>query len=327
MRASRRSIIAGSLTLLPLLAATFGAAQADDYPTHPIRIITDSAAGSALDVPERIIADEMSRVLGQQAVVINQPGAGGAIAVRAAAAAAPDGYTLGMASVSAFVAAPGTAENLPIQVPRDLIPVGYLGGAPMFINAAPFLGLKTLPDLIAAAKQKPGELSYGVNGIGRLTHLTGELLQRRGDFKLLMVPYTGATPQILNDMMGKRVGLLFEAYSGLAGAIDAKTIIPLAVASASRMPGFPDLPTVAETLPGFESIGWQVLLAPPGTPDDVVQKLNAALAKAMRVPEARKRLIELGRDDRTMSSAETLAFIQQQQQTWAPIVEQIAAKQ
>src|SRR5207237_2381730 len=168
--------------------------------------------------------------------VINQPGAGGAIAARTAATATPDGYTLGVIAASAFVALPGSADNLPVQVPRDFTPVGYLGGAPMFITAAPWLGIKTLPDLIALATQKPGELSYGVNGIGRLSHLTGELLQRQADIKLLMVPYTGGTPQILNDIMGKRLGLIFEAYSGLAGAIGAGNVVPLAVAAVARLP-------------------------------------------------------------------------------------------
>jgi tripartite-type tricarboxylate transporter receptor subunit TctC len=151
-------------------------ASAQDFPNRPVRLITDSAPGSAIDVPVRLIAEGLSRIWGQQAVVVNQPGAGGAIAARSAATAIPDGYNFGVLALSAFVALPGTADNLPVQIPRDIVPVGYLGGAPMLIGAAPWLGTKTLPDLIALAKQKPGELSYGVNGIGRLTHLTGELL-------------------------------------------------------------------------------------------------------------------------------------------------------
>ena len=315
--------------LLSLLGATVGsilAADAQDYPNRPVRIITDSAPGGAIDVPVRIIAEGLSRIWGQQAIVVNQPGAGGAIAQRAAASAAPDGYTLGVTSVSAFVAIPGTADNLPVQVPRDGAPVGYVGGAPMFITAAPWLGLKTIPELIALAKQKPGELSYGVNGIGRLTHLTGELLQRRSGIKLLMVPYTGGTPAIINDIMGKRVGMVFEAYSGLAGAMDAGNVVPLAVAAAERLPSAPNLPTVAETLPGFESVGWQALLAPVGTPENIVRKANADLIKAMHDPEIRKRLADLGRDDRTMSPSEVLAFIHEEQTKWSPIVQEIAAQ-
>jgi tripartite-type tricarboxylate transporter receptor subunit TctC len=309
------------------LAAALGVltpqAQAEDFPNHPVRIITDSAPGSAIDVPVRIIAEGLSRIWGQQAVVINQPGAGGAIAVRSGETATPDGYTFGVAAASAFVTLPGAADNLPVQVPKDYVPVAYLGGAPMFITAAPWLGIKTLPDLIALAKQKPGDVSYGVNGIGRLTHLTGELLQSRAGIKLLMVPYSGGTAQIINDMMGKRVGLVLDAYSGIAGAVDAGNAVPLAVASAGRLAVSPNLPTVAETLPGFEAVGWQVLMAPPGTPDAIIQKVNAAVIKAMSDPEAKKKLAALGRDDRSMSAAQTLAFIQGEQQKWAPIVEQI----
>jgi tripartite-type tricarboxylate transporter receptor subunit TctC len=128
-------------------------------------------------------------------------------------------------------------------------------------------------------------------------------------------------------MMGKRVGLVFEAYSGIAGAIDAGNVVPLAVASASRMASTPNLPTVAETLPGFESIGWQALVAPPGTPDSVIKKVNADVIKAMRDdPEIHKRLIELGRDDRMMSPAELLTFIRGEQTKWSPIVQEIAAQ-
>jgi len=321
MRRPARRLVTAALALLTIAAAA--PARAQDYPSHPVRLITDSAPGSAIDVPMRIIAEGLSRVWGRQAVVINQPGAGGAIAARAASSATPDGYTLGMVAVSAFVAVPGAADNLPIQVPRDFTPVGYLGGAPMFITAAPWLGVKSLSELIALAKQKPGDLSYGVNGIGRLTHLTGELLQNRAGIKLLMVPYSGGTAQILNDIMGKRVGLVFEAYSGLAGAIGAGTVRALAVASASRMANFPDLPTVAETLPGFAATGWQVLVAPAGTPDAIVRKANADLIQAMSDLDTRKRLADLGRDQRPMSPAATLAFIQAEQQKWAPIVQQI----
>jgi tripartite-type tricarboxylate transporter receptor subunit TctC len=327
MHATRWPTTIAFLSLLAALVGPAPLAVAQDYPNRPVRFITDSAPGGAIDVPVRIIADGLSRIWGQQAVVVNQPGAGGAIAQRAAASATPDGYTFGVKSVSAFVAIPGTADNLPVQVPRDGMPVGYLGGAPMFITAAPWLNVQTLPDLLALAKQKPGELSYGVNGIGRLTHLTGELLQRRAGIKLLMVPYTGGTPAILNDIMGKRVGMVFEAYSGLGGAMIAGNVVPLAIASAERIPSSPDLPTVAETLPGFESVGWQALLAPIGTPDAVVRKVNADLIKAMRDPEVRKRLVDLGRDDRVMSPPELLKFIQDEQAKWAPIVQEIAATQ
>ncbi len=315
------------LSLFPLIAAAAlavvtsgGAVRADDFPSRPVKLISDSAPGSAIDVTMRIIADGLSHTLGQQAVLINQPGAGGAIAVHAASTAAPDGYTLAMIALSDFVTLPGIADNLPIQLPRDFVAVGSLGGAPMFITAAPWLEVKTLPEFIALAKKRPGEFAYGTNGPGRLTHLTGELLQDRAGIKLLMVPYSGGTPQVLNDMMGKRIALALDSYSGIAGAVEAGNAIPLAVASPQRMALLPNLPTVAETLPGYESEGWQILLAPVGTPDAIVQKVNAALIKAMEDPAVVQRLERLGRDHPPMSPAETLAFVQREQAKWAPIL-------
>lgn len=316
----RRSMI---VLLLLLAAIATTPARAQDYPTRPVRIVTDSAPGSAIDVILRIVADRLTQMWGQQVVAANHPGAGGSIAARVAAQAAPDGYTLFIPALSTFVAPPGAAANLPLQVPRDFAPIGYFGGAPMFITAASWLGPKTLPELIALAKQKPGELTYGTNGPGRLTHLTGELLASRAGIKLLMIPYSGGTAQVLNDVMGKRIPMVIEAYSGLAGAIQGKTVVPLAVAAPKRLPEFPDVPTAAETLPGFESGGWQVLVAPIGTPDAIVRKINADLIKAMSDPETRKRLARFHRDHRPLSPAETAAFIQGEQDKWAPILKQI----
>ena len=321
----RRGLLAlATLGLMALAALSAGPARAQDFPSRPVRLISDSGPGSALDAILRVVAQGLSQVWGQQALVVNQPGAGGSLAARTAATAAPDGYTLGIMALSTFVALPGTADNLPVQVPRDFAPIGFLGGAPMFITAAPWLGPKTLPELIALAKQKPGELAYGANGRGRLTHLTGELLQARAGIKLQMIPYSGGTAQILNDVMGKRIPLVFEAYSGLAGAITAGTVVPLAVAAPKRLAAFPDLPTVAETLPGFEAGGWLVLLAPAGTSDAIVKKANADLIKAVAIPDIARRIAAIGWEERPLSPAETLAFIQGEQTKWAPIIQQIA---
>ena len=321
MHGIRRCVIA-TIVVLGGIATT---ARAQDYPTHPVRLISDSAPGSAIDVAMRIIADGLSRVWSQQAVLVNQPGASGAIAARAAASAVPDGYTLGMMALSAFVALPGAADNLPVEVPRDFVAVGPLGGAPLFITAAKWLDVKTLPDLIALAKKRPGELAYGANGRGRLTNLTGELLQAKAGIKLLMVPYSGGTTQVLNDMMGGRIALTFDSYSGIAGAVEAGNVHPLAVAAPKRVALFPDLPTVAETLPGFEAGGWQVLLAPLGTPEAIVAKANADLNKAIGDPDVVERLGRLGRDAHPMSPQQTQAFIQAEQQKWAPILKQLGA--
>jgi tripartite-type tricarboxylate transporter receptor subunit TctC len=194
----------------------------------------------------------------------------------------------------------------------------------MFISAASWLEVKTLPELIALAKKKPGELTYGANGVGRLTHLTGELLATRTSIKLLMVPYSGGTSQVLADVMGKRISLVMDGYSGLSGAIQAGNLVPLAVASATRLPSFPDLPTAAETVAGFEAGGWSVMLAPVGTPESIVQKVNSDLIRALSGPETHKLLERFHRDERRLSPAATLAFIKSEQKRWAPVLKQIA---
>ena len=324
MRIDRRKFITTSLSVLPILGTSGIAAHAQIYPARPVRLITDSAAGSTVDVNTRIIADGLTRVWSQQAVVVNRPGASGSIAVHTAATAAPDGYTLAVVSLSAFIAPPGKADGLPAEVPQDFAPVGYLTGGAMFITAASWLGVKTLPELIALAKKQPGKLTYGTNGSGRLTNLTGELMQERAGIRLLTVPYSGGTAKILNDVMGGRIAIAIDAYSGLAGAIKAGTIVPLAVASSKRLASFPNLPTVAETLPGFEAAGWQVLLAPAGTPDSIVEKANTDLNKALDDPKVRQRLDQFVREIRPMSPAETLAFIQGEQKKWKPIVSRVA---
>jgi tripartite-type tricarboxylate transporter receptor subunit TctC len=256
---------------------------------------------------------------------VNHPGGGGAVAARIAAGSAPDGYTLYIPALSAFVAAPGSAANLPLMVPRDFSAIGFLGGAPMFIAAAPSLGVGTLSELIALAKRRPGELAYGTNGRGRLTHLTGELLQSRAGIKLLMVPYLGGTAQALNDVMGGRIPLVIEAYSGLAGAIQGGTVRALAVAAPERVANFPDLPTVAETIPEFVAMGWQAMVAPLGTPETIVRKVSEDLRKVQGDAEVRARFATLGTQVRSMSPAEVTAFIDGEQRKWAPVLQQLTA--
>ena len=184
-----------AIALLWLFTALIGflsGAGAEDYPNRPVRLITDSAPGSAIDVPVRLIAEGLSRIWGQQAVVVNQPGLGGAIAARSAATATPDGHTFGVMALSAFVALPGTADNLPIMTPRD-VNSGRLSWRRADVYRSGALARdETAARYHRAGKKKPGELSYGVNRIGRLTHLTGELLQRQANIKLLMVPIPAA---------------------------------------------------------------------------------------------------------------------------------------
>jgi tripartite-type tricarboxylate transporter receptor subunit TctC len=298
--------------------------QAADYPAGPVKIISDSAPGSAIDVTLRVIAGRLGQVWGQQVVAVNHPGAGGAISARIAADAAPDGYTLYMPALSEFLAVPGKAANLPLELPRDFTPIGSVAEQPMFITAVPSLGVTTLTDLIALAKKRPGEINYAVTGVGRLTHLTGELLQRRTGIKLLLVPYAGGPSQALNDVIGGRIPVIIEAYPGLAGALQSGTIKAIAVGSAHRLADFPDVPTVAETLPGFEAVGWQGLVAPVGTPDAIVRKVSEDLRKVLDQEEIKKQLASRGGYVRPMSPAEVIAFIRGQQQTWNPVLAELA---
>ena len=315
-----------SLTLLTVVAAVETHAQADRYPSKPVKIIADSAAGSTPDVVLRLVADRLGQIWNQQVLVVNYPGAGGSIAARNAAEATADGYTLYMPVLSTFVSLPGSAANLPIKVPRDFIAIGFASENPMFIAVNPSLGITSLPDLIARAIKNPGEITYAVTGVGRLTHLTGELLQAKGGIKLLMVPYTGGPAHAFSDVLSGRVAFIIEGYSGIAGAIQSGSVNVIAVASARRLQEFPTLPTVAETIPGFQATGWQVLVAPLGTPDAIIGLVSQDLRKVVSDPELQKTIAQRGSYARAMSPAETTAFIQAQQQMWQPVLDKMPSK-
>ena len=315
--------LVGALLTLVMIAAR--PAFADDYPNKPIKVISDSAPGSAIDVAFRMIMDRLGAALGQQIVPIDQPGAGGAIAAHAASQSIPDGYTFFAPALSLFISLPGKAENLPLILPRDFLPVGSLTELPMFICASTQSGIKTLPDLIARAKEHPGQISFAATGIGRLTHLTGLLLASKADIKLEAVPYAGGPAAALTDVIGGRVPIIIEGYSGLAGAIQAHTITALAVGSRHRQPDFPDLPTVAETLPGFAAGGWQGMVAPLGTPAAAIQKINESLRKVLSDPVLAKELASRGAYVDPMSPSEVNIFINAQQEQWHPVLEAFEA--
>ena len=315
------------LSMLVLLAALIGAAtpaQAEDYPTRPVRIISDSAAGSAIDTNLRTIADGLSEQWGQQVVIENRPGAGGAISATVAAEAAPDGYTIYAPALSVFLTIPGKAPNLPLQLPRDFTAIGLTAEQPMSIGINPKLGINTLPELIAHAKKQPGSISFAVTGVGRLTHLTGELLQLRSNIKLQMVPYTGGSAQALTDIMAGRVALVIEGYAGLAGAYQSGQLKVLAVASAQRLPGLADVPTVTETLPGFVAVGWQCAVSPVGTPQAIVRRISDDLRAVLVRPEIKDKIAARGGYVHPAGPAEAEAFVRSQQELWQPALEQVA---
>jgi len=239
------------LLLLAMLAAHAASAQTD-YPNNPVRLLSDSGPGSAADAGLRIVADGMGRYWKQQVVIVNQPGAAGSVSATVASQAAPDGHTLYAPTLSLFLAVPGKAPKLPLMVPRDFAAVGFAFEQLLAIAVSPKLGIKTLQELIDLARKKPGELSYVVTGAGRLTHLTGELLQLRTGIKLQMVPYSGNSAQAITDVYAGRIPLIIDGYTGLVPAFQSGALVPLAVGAARRLPSAPDLPTIAETGVGTE---------------------------------------------------------------------------
>jgi len=311
------------IAALCALAATAAAhAQADNYPEKPVTVISDSPPGSTPDVDARFVADGLTKAWGRQVVIVNHAGANGSIAARAAAEATPDGYTLFMPALSTF-AALQTAPNLPLKLPRDFLPIGFTAENPMFVAVSPALGVSMLPQLIALAKKQPGTISIAVTGVGRLTHMTGLLLQERADIQLLPVPYNAGPAAALADVGSGRVSMIIEGYSGIVGAVKAGQVRLIAVAAAERLPQFPDLPTVAETLPGVSATGWQVLVAPLSTPTPIISKASEDLAKVVSDPDFKKRLANVGSYSRAMTPEQTLAFVDKEQQTWLPLLNKI----
>ena len=314
-----------NIAIVLALAAFSGAqAQSVDYPNKPVRVISDSSPGSAVDVGLRVIFDGMSRHWNQKVVVVNHPGEAGSISARVASQASPDGYTLFAPALSLFLAVPGKAPNLPLMVPRDFAAIGYTLDQPLAIGVSPALGVNSLAELIALAKKQPGKLSYAVTGVGRLTHLTGELLQLRTGIQLQMVPYSGGSTQAFTDVVAGRIPIVIEGYTGMAELFRAGTIRPLAIAAPARIPAAPDLPTAAESIPGLVASGWQAVLAPNGTPEAAIKKASEALRAALNLPEVRDTLANRGSFVRAMTPAEVTQFIADQQAQWKPAIERIA---
>jgi tripartite-type tricarboxylate transporter receptor subunit TctC len=326
MTGERYWIGIAALCVLTAAASPPAHAQADNYPNKPVTVISDAPPGSTPDVDARFIADGLTKVWGQQVVIFNHAGANGSIAARAATEAAPDGYILFMPALSTFVALSSIAPNIPLKLPRDFLPIGFTAENPMFIAVNPALGVSTLPQLIALAKKQPGTISIAVTGVGRLTHLTGLLLQERADIQLLPVPYNAGPAAALADVAAGRVSMIIEGYSGIVGAVKAGQVKIIAVAASERLPQFPDLPTVAETLPGVSATGWQVLVAPLGTPAPIISKASVDLAKVVNDPDFKKRLANVGSYSRAMTPEQALAFVEKEQQTWLPILNKISEK-
>ncbi len=326
MTGARNCLQLAAVGLLILAGTSLANAQAANYPDKTVTIISDAGAGASPDVAMRIVAAKLSEMWGQQAVVVNHPGANGSIAARAASEAAPDGYTLYSPALSTFLARPTVAPNLPVKLPHDFLPIGFIAEQPMFIAVDPKSGITTLPQFIDRAKKAPGTLSIAVSGIGRMTHLTGLLLQQKASIKLVPVPYNGGPSAALSDVASGRVNMIIEGYPGIIGAVNAGQVKLIAVAAPQRLPEFPDLPTVAETIPGFAAAGWLIVAAPVGTPRPIIDKVSTDLTKALNDPDAKKKLLATGSYAHAMTPEQTLAFVDKEQETWFPVLKTIPVR-
>jgi tripartite-type tricarboxylate transporter receptor subunit TctC len=318
---TRRSLLAGGAAL----ALAPGGANAQSFPSGPVKIVTSVGAGSSPDVCARVLADYLTKLWGQQVVVLNQPGGAGAVAIKAVAPAAPDGHTLYMSLATNFIALPQLQENFPVDVLRDFVPIGYVGDHPMVIAAGRDLGVTTLPDLIALAKKRKGELNIASGNRGSILHLTGEWLRSATGIDVTLVHYPSASGAIA-DILGGRVHAMIDAVPAMRGAIEGGQLKALAVATQKRLPNFPNLPTVAETLPGFEAVGWLAMMAPPGTPAALARKISDDMRNVLAQPEFRKRYEDLGTYIRLTTPEELTVFIREQQRIWGPVIAETAKK-
>ena len=321
MPLTRRTLLAGGAAL----AFAAGVAQAQGFPSAPVKITVAVGPGSSPDVILRVVGEHLSRLWGEQVVVINQPGGAGSVAIRAVAAQPPDGLSLYMALASNFIALPELQANFPVDVVRDFVPIGFVGGHPMVIAASADLGVGTLPELMALAKKRKGELNVAAGNRGSILHLTSEWLRIAGGIDVTLLHYPAAS-QAITDVLGGRVHIMVDAITSMKGAIDAGRIKPLAVAAKKRLYNFPDLPMVADTFPGFEAMGWFALMAPPGTPAPLARKIGDDLRKVLAGPELQKRFEDLGTYIRPTTPEELTSFIVEQQQIWRPVIAETAKK-
>ena len=321
---SRRAVLAGAGGASILLAMGRHG-LAGSYPEARVKFVVGLGPGSGPDVVCRIIAERLSRLWGQPATVLNQPGATGGIAMRTVGTSAPDGYTLLFALSSSFVALPEIQSSFPYNLARDFTPIGFVGQVPMVIAVPPSLGVNTLAEFIAYAKQRPGEVNIAVTNRGGTPHLTAEWLRLATGTEMTAAHYRGA-PQALPDIVSGRVQATVDSVPGLKAAVGAGSLKLLAVCSPQRLPNFPDTPTAAETLPGFTAVGWYALMAPPGTPEPVARKASGDLRAVLDQSELRDRLQEIGFYARPMSPTELRDFIGREQELWKPIIAQIGIK-
>ncbi|WP_206667659.1 Bug family tripartite tricarboxylate transporter substrate binding protein [Muricoccus nepalensis] len=296
------------------------------FPSRPIRLVVTFPPGGSSDVIGRILAPRVEARLGQPLVIDNRPGAGGNIGMDAVAKAAPDGHTLGVGAAGALAVNPSLYPSMPYDVARDLAPVTLLAGIPFVLVASPRLGLRTLPDLLAAARARPGALTVAHGGNGTAMHLSTELLNQMAGLRTEGVPFRGSAPALTAAVAGQTDLAMVDltSVSGLAGT---DQVALLGVTTARRIAGLPEVPSFAEAgVPGYESIGWFGLVAPARTPPAAVAALNAAFTAALREPETVSRLEAIGILAQPGTTEEFAAFIRDETAKWAGVIRAAGTK-
>ena len=312
------------LVRIAALALAFGAlalpASAADYPDHAIRMIVPFAAGGGTDVLARLIAQNLNNKWGQPVIVENQPGASGAIGTRAAIKAAPDGYTLLMASTGALMAvSAGADDGGPFDVNKYLTPIVIGAAPPYLLVVSPTLPVRTTAELIQYAKEKPDGLTFGSSGVGAASHLSGLLFASATGIKMLHIPYKGTGPAV-TDLLGGRIDMMFAPGPVVEQFVQSGQLKALGVTDVTRSHFYPDVPTVADAVPGYESVGWFGLLGPPQMPPEIVRKINEAIVAAMGTKEFRDQLATLGAEPKPQAPDEFGRYINADVAKWSKLV-------
>jgi tripartite-type tricarboxylate transporter receptor subunit TctC len=317
---------------LAMLAATLAAAVAvtpvlaQPYPAKSIRMIVPFPPGGPNDILGRVMAAELGRLLGHQVVIDNRGGAGGTLGSDLAAKAPPDGYTLLLSGTASLSIAPSLYAKLPYDPVRDFAPVSLIATAPSILIAHPALPVRTVKDVIALAKARPGQLNFASAGIGTPPHLAGELFKSMAGVSIVHVPYKGGGPA-LTDLIAGQVELYFSGISSAVAMVKEGKARGIAVTSAKRTSIMPEMPTIAETgLPGYEVGNWYAIVAPARTPEPIVARLNADIVKVLGAAEMKRRLVELGADPVGSSPEELARYQQAELAKWAKVVRSAGIK-
>lgn len=313
------------IATLCALAMSAGAAYAQDYPTKPIRLLIGFSPGGPTDITARLSAQHLSEVLGQQVVVDNRPGAGGTMAMTMLTQASPDGYTLSLCANGEMAISPSLRPNLAYDPLKSVAFISRIGTSQLVLVVHPSVPAKSVKDLIAMAKARPGAINFASSGVGSTAHLASELFKHMAALDIVHVPYKGAGPA-LTDLIGGQVQMLITGFSGAAPHVKAGRLRALGATGAKRMSAMPQLPTIGETVPGYEVTSWYGIVAPAGTPRAVITKLHGVLAAMVRQPEVSARLISLGIEPEGSSPEEFATQTRHEIAKWAKVVKLAGVK-